>query len=388
MLEQLFRNRNIKNILKHIDHLEDEIIQEVWRICEIPAPTFLERQRAIYLERRLRETNFGDTYIDDEGNVICKRVVNDEKGILLVAHMDTVFPEETPIRVQRRGNVLAAPGIGDNGISLADFIFLAKLLEKPPVPLRKNIYLAATVGEEGLGDLNGMKHLMQHMANKIDTVFVVDADLSSVFDRAVGCRRYEVSCHADGGHSWYDFGKPNAIHILSELIARITQIEVPEKPKTTYNIGRIEGGTSINTIAGDAYFLLDLRSVDSKELTKLEERVFTIIDEHDYEIQTDLIGDRPAGYNSCNQNLVDMLLEIHDFLGTEDVKVEPSSTDGNISISMGIPTVTFGTAHKKNAHRRDEYILTDSVTSGLKLLLLAVMASQQLDFSGNSCTYI
>jgi len=359
-----------------------EIVREVIAICEIPAPTFDEAGRTQYVQERMLDLGLDQVVVDDLGNVVGR---HPGKGggptVLLAAHIDTVFPVETDVTVRSDGEVLRAPGVGDNSASVATMLHAIRLLREADVRLTGDILFAATVGEEGLGNLRGMRAVMESYGGEIDYVIALDGSLGSLVRQGVGSRRFRLTVTAEGGHSWGSFGSPSAIHGLGRMIAQLSEIRVPTNPKTTFNVGLISGGTSVNTIAAKAEAIIDLRSLDLEELKRLEERVRRIVADvcrhsgvgADFE----LLGDRPVGMIADDHPLCEVVRKVHKQMGIQ-TRSYPSSTDSNVPLSMGIPSVTVGVTLGGNGHRTDEYIHTAPLTRGLGQILLLLAAVQQL----------
>ncbi|HYG59648.1 MAG TPA: M20/M25/M40 family metallo-hydrolase, partial [Symbiobacteriaceae bacterium] len=311
------------------------IVDDVTAICQIPAPTFQEAERARFVRERMLWSGLTDVTMDDIGNVVGRfRGTGGGPVILLAAHTDTVFPLETDVTVRTDGEILRAPGVGDNSASVAVMLHAARLLSQEKPPLEGDVLFAATVGEEGLGNLRGMRRVMEDYGNEVDYVIALDGSLGSLVRQGVGSRRLRLTVRSDGGHSWGAFGAPSAIHSLGRIIGQISEIRVPSSPKTTFNVGLIRGGTSVNTIAAEAEAVIDLRSLDVEELKKLEERVRRIVADVCRVTQVtadfELLGDRPTGVISEQHPLCQMVRRIHHQMGIQ-TRCYPSSTDSNVS---------------------------------------------------------
>ncbi|RMF84326.1 MAG: M20/M25/M40 family metallo-hydrolase [Nitrospinota bacterium] len=370
----------LEPLFAYIERQQEDLIREIIQICEIPAPTFEEGRRAAFVAERMRALGLQQVEIDEIDNVT--GILEGNRAgptLLLNAHLDTVFPAGTDTTVTRKGGKLHAPGIGDNSTNLGALLFLARLLRENAVPFPGRLIFAANVGEEGLGDLRGIKRLMTTWAGKVDRVLVVDGKLGNIVNAGVGSRRYRIEVEAEGGHSWGDFGASSAIHALGEIISRIARLSVPAEPRTTYNVGKIWGGTSVNSIAEEAGGLLDMRSVSPEALARLEERVLQICDAVEKEFRVtvtrELVGDRPAASNQSNAGMVRLVRTIHQELGIPS-DIKPSSTDANVPIAQQIPAVTIGTYRGENGHRLEEFIYEDSLPLGMKQLLTVVLALQ------------
>jgi acetylornithine deacetylase/succinyl-diaminopimelate desuccinylase-like protein len=358
------------------------LVQEVITICQIPAPTFEEEQRAAYVLERMTALGLDEVALDAVGNVSGRiRGTGEGPVLLLAAHMDTVFPKETDVRVRSEGEVLRAPGVGDNSASVAVLLHVAELLRKSDVQLPGETIFVATVGEEGLGNLRGIRSAVERYGPEVDYVIALDGSLGSMVRQGVGSRRFRLLVNAEGGHSWGAFGSPSAIHSLGRMIAHISEIRVPTNPKTTFNVGTIKGGTSVNTIAAQAEAVIDMRSLDLEELKRLEERVKRIVTDVARQTgvatQMELLGDRPVGMIPEEHPLCQLVHTVHQRLGIQ-TRSYPSSTDGNVPLSLGIPTVTVGVTLGGNGHRFDEYIHTTPLSRGLGQVLLLILAAQEL----------
>ncbi|MDF2630787.1 MAG: putative peptidase [Symbiobacteriaceae bacterium] len=359
-----------------------DLVREVIAICEIPAPTFEESGRTVHVQRRMSEMGLSEVVVDEIGNVVGRsRGTGGGPNILLAAHIDTVFPRETDIRVRTDGEILRAPGVGDNSASVATMLQAIRLLRASDLALSGDLLFAATVGEEGLGNLRGIRKVMDTYGEQIDYVIALDGSLGSLVRQGVGSRRFRLVVTGDGGHSWGAFGTPSAIHGLGRMIAQISELRVPTNPKTTFNVGTITGGTSVNTIAARAEAVIDLRSLDVEELRRLEEKVRRIASDvcrhMGLSAEFLLLGDRPVGMIQEDHPLCQIVRRVHQQMGIQ-TRSYPSSTDSNVPLSMGIPAVTIGVTLGGNGHRTDEYIHTAPLTRGLGQILLLMLAAQQL----------
>ncbi|NLA60551.1 MAG: M20/M25/M40 family metallo-hydrolase, partial [Firmicutes bacterium] len=288
---------------------------------------------------------------------------------------------ETDLTVKRNGNLLAAPGVSDNTASVCQMLMVGRILARN-VPLPHPVILIANVGEEGLGDLKGARYFCDHVEEydfegfKIDPASLVflniDGGLDHIVNQGIGSRRLRVTYRGEGGHSWGAFGKSSAIHGIGTAIAKIAQIKVPEKPKTTYNIGVVEGGHSVNSRAQSAWMLIDMRSVSAEHLKALENEVRDILtqaaDETGTTYDVEVVGDRPTGTLSPDSPLIRTLTELGKEYGI-DYRLTASSTDSNIPLAKGWPSVTMGFKRSENGHRTTEFLYIDSLVPGVKLLL-------------------
>jgi tripeptide aminopeptidase len=378
-LTGLMRDATVAQALRWIDAHTDQIVGEAIRICEIPAPTFEEAERAAYVRDRFVQLGLSDVTIDAAGNVRGRRPgAGGGSGLAVGAHLDTVFPKGTDVKVRRQGDRLAAPGIGDNSVAVASLLGMVGALNAGGVRTAGDLYLTCNTGEEGLGDLKGMKAFVADVKDKVTALVALEGmKVNRIIHIAVGSRRYKVTFTARGGHSWGHFPSPSAIHIMGRAIAEISRLEVPTDPKTTYNIGVVRGGTTVNTIASEAEMLVDMRSVDIGALADLERRVLGIIErsaaEGDGRAQLDLVGDRPAGSIPAHHPVVETCKAVHRALGLQTF-TEASSTDVNAALGVGLPGVCISITEGANEHRLDEYIETGPIPTGMKNILLTTVA--------------
>jgi tripeptide aminopeptidase len=340
-------------------------------ICETPAPTFQEQQRAICIADIWRTIGLSPV-IDSAGNVLAKLPGGQGPRVLVAAHLDTVFDQHTNVTVKEKADRWYAPGIGDNSASLAvlSYYLETALRENLPYP---NLTLAATVGEEGLGDLGGIREVLK--AETFDQVIALDGHLGTIVNKAVGSKRFAINITAKGGHSWGDYPSPSAIHALADMVSSLGKLVIPHEPRSSFNIGQIEGGTSINAIAEQAWFNLDLRSLDSSVLESLEQdalrRIRRVAREHNVEADIKPVGDRPAGL-SPNAHLVEVANNVLRHLNMP-VKITASSTDANAAMALGLPAIAFGVYKGGDAHRLSEWLEPKSLVTGF-LALEALMA--------------
>jgi tripeptide aminopeptidase len=324
------------------------------RICVVPAPTGNEWERARLVASLCQEQGYAPE-IDAIGNVYIRRG-NREDGpvLMLLAHTDTVFPQTTPISVERQGDILRGPGIGDNSVNVAAMICTLAVLDELERESDADIVAVATVGEEGLGNLLGARVAVERYRERLGAVIAIDGSLGKLVHVAVGSKRWRITVSRPGGHSYGDFGTPSAIHGLGRIIAALAQLEVPQQPKTTFNVGLIEGGTSINTIAPHASALLDLRSTDSAALNQIADQARRTIEQSvglGLSTEIAILGERPAGMRSQSDPLVQLAAEAITWVGRKP-KYEASSTDANIPISLKIPAVCIGITQVESMHTR------------------------------------
>jgi len=340
------------------------------RICEVPAPTGHEQERAQFVATLWRERGYTPE-IDAVSNVYIRRGQHEQLPILmLLAHTDTVFPQTTPISVTRQGDILRGPGIGDNSVHVASMLSVMDILDELAIETPVDIVAVADVGEEGLGNLRGARAAVERYREKLGAVIAFDGGLGKITHIAVGSQRWRITVRGPGGHSYGAFGTPSAIHGLGRIIAALAEVVVPQEPKTTFNIGIIEGGTSINTIASHATALLDLRSTDTTALNRVASEVRTIIEQRagpGLQTEIEILGERPAGQRSQSDPLVQLAAQAITWLGIEPT-YGASSTDANIPISLNIPAVCVGVTHGERVHTLEEYLHVPPIGDGLAQL--------------------
>lgn len=356
---------------RYIQENKQKILDLAVELCQIPSPTGHEEKKADFIRQWLKGISGRDADLDEAGNVIYTLPASGSGSFFVyAAHMDTVFGEETTICPSIAGNRILAPSIWDNSINIAGLLFLVRWMEKAGIPPRRNILFVFDTGEEGYGNLKGIRYLFESWKGRICGLLAVDIGYDGVIDKAVGSRRYSVLIETKGGHSWLDFGAENAIAIASQIIAGLYSIHLPPAPKTTYNAGIIKGGTSVNTIAGASEIQIDLRSEDAKCLSELENKFLQIVEgfqSPDVNIYCTLTGDRPCGSGSPTSDLMARVIRIRQELGL-GLDFGAGSTDANIPLSLGIPAVSFGVCNGGDAHTLQEYIETDTLETGIRHL--------------------
>ncbi len=340
------------------------------RICEVPAPTGNEWQRAQLVASLWQERGYTPE-IDAVGNVYIRRGQREHHPVLmLLAHIDTVFPQTSPIAVVRQGDILRGPGIGDNSVNVAAMISALDILDELGLETATDIVAVADVGEEGLGNLLGARTAVERYREHLGAVIAIDGNLGKITHGAVGSKRWRITVRGPGGHSYGAFGTPSAIHGLGRIIAAIADLSVPQHPKTTFNIGIIEGGTSVNTIAAQASALLDLRSTDITALDHLADEVRTIVTQRagaGLTTEIEVLGERPAGELSQSDPLVQLAAAAITWLGMEPA-YGASSTDANIPISLNIPAICIGITQVERMHTLEEFLHIPPIGTGLAQL--------------------
>lgn len=387
---ELLRSASVRRAFQFFDRRAAEITDEHARICSIPAPPFGERERAEYLAEKFRQCGLQSARLDAEGNCVALRAGARQQPLLVVsAHLDTVFPPGTDFQVRRERGRLLAPGIADDGCGLAALVALLRALESCSIKTEGSLLFVGTVGEEGEGNLRGARYLLREgeWAGHVDAFISFDGPgLERITHAALGSRRYRVRMRGTGGHSWGDFGAANPVHAMGRAIARLAAYPAPTDPRTTFNVGRIEGGASVNVIPREAAMDVDLRSASSEELLRLDaffrRAVREAADDENagrragdppLELDMKLIGDRPSGETPVDTPLVRITEEATRAFGFRP-RLDRSSTDSNIAISLGIPAVTLGTGGTSgNSHTLDEWFDPRGRETGLKRALLVML---------------
>ncbi len=384
-IETIAQDGRIQAALAHFAESVHDIVDQAVAIQQIPAPTFAEAARAAYLERRFVAVGLVDVVQDELHNVYGRfpgAAPDNKPPIIISAHSDTVFPAETDLTVRREGAVVYGPGIGDNSTGVAGLLALAESLRLCGIRPLADIWFAANVGEEGLGDLCGMRAVVARFGAEAIYLVVEGGLFGQLSHQAIGVERFEISIQTAGGHSWGNFGQRSAIHELGRLIAAIDKFHLPVKPKTTYNVGIIEGGTSINSIAQSARMLLDLRSEEPERLAILVAEVEKLValrqKRPGVSVEMKQIGNRPAGLLRRDAPLVQQAAAALKFVGCQRVRYIASSTDANVPLSLGYTAVCLGLTESGNAHRLDEYMDSTRLFAGMSQLLLLTLSAAGL----------
>jgi len=383
----LARDPTIKAALEAAARNEPHFIEEQIRVCEIPAPPFKEEARGRELERLFKQLGLNDVRIDKAGNVLGVRPgAAAHPNLLFQAHLDTVFPEGTDVKVKRDGDILRGPGIGDDCRGLAMLMGVIQALNEARVQTAGTITFAADTGEEGLGDLRGTKELFNEtLKGQVDKFISVDGTGLGITNIGVGSYRYRATFKGPGGHSFGAFGLANPIQAMGRAIAKIDGFEVPSKPKTTFNVGRVGGGTSVNAIPSECWMEVDMRSSDKDSLetvnAKYKLAVQAAIDEENkrwkgrgpVSVANEVVGYRPAGSTPAVSAIVQTAIEVTKLFGAPG-DLREGSTDANVPMNLGIPAITIGGGGQGSAsHALDEnFNIKDSQLGTQRGILLAV----------------
>ena len=373
----------------------EKITEEQIEICAIAAPPFGEQRRAEHLRQKLNESGLAQTEIDEAGNCLALYEGQQSASVLVVsAHLDTVFPGATDLTLRRNGNRLLAPGISDDGCGLTALLALARALTVNKIQVETSILFVGSVGEEGEGNLRGVRHLFNagKWAGRIAAFVSLDgAGLEQITNGALGSRRYRVQLRGPGGHSWGDFGVANPVHGLGRAISSLASYPAPLDPRTSFNVGRVQGGSSINAIPGEASMEVDLRSISEDELVRLDAFFRRMVreaveqenstrrkDTPPLELNLNLIGERPSGETPPNSPIVLLAEEATRALDSKPV-LERASTDSNVPIALGIPAITLGAGGTSgNPHTLDEWYDPRDRHLGLKRALLVMLGLAKL----------
>ena len=389
---QLSAHHRIKAAMDKVVNYEDMTVSNHITLTETEAPPFKEAKRAKLFKDMLEKTGaFDSLWVDAVGNVLALRKGTEGQRIVcLDAHLDTVFPEGTDVKVRLRNDTLYAPGIGDDTRGLAILVTVSKTLKEMLIRTRDDILVVGSVGEEGLGDLRGVKYLFGPNGPQIDSWISIDGgDLGRVYNKGLGSYRYRVTFKGPGGHSWGAFGLVNPHHALGDAINRFVERAdqyTADGPRTSYNVGVISGGTSVNSIPFESIMEIDMRSVDPTRLDTMEQLLMLSIDEAlinqnkrkrlggELTVETVQIGNRPSGELSMSLPLIQRAIAATAYFGKRPL-LTTGSTNSNIPISLGIPAVTIGRGGVgANAHSLNEWWLNKEGYKAVQLALLLLVA--------------
>jgi len=394
VVDRVSNQTAVRNAQQFIDTDHERIVREIIAINEIPAPPFKEADRARAFAQMLRESGLANVEIDPEGNVLGLRKGTGSGPLVAVAaHLDTVFPEGTDVRVRREGNRLLGPGVGDNSRSLAVMLAIVRALESANVQTTGDILFVGDVGEEGPGDLRGMRYLFQkgRYKDRIRMFISIDGagNGSDIVNGALGSRRYRVTFRGPGGHSYGAFGLVNPTYALAKAMDRLSKVSVPSTPRTTYNVGVIGGGTSVNSIPNEVWMDVDLRSESPQQLNKLAEEFIkqaraAADDENKarstnqgrIEVDAKVIGERPSGITPADSPIARLAAAAVSKFGLLPT-FSVGSTDANIPISLGVPALTIDSGGSGGrAHALDEWVNVEKGSSvrGINLVMTTVLA--------------
>jgi len=370
-----------QDVLTYIEDHATEAKQLLMELAQIPAPSHHEEKRAVFCKVWLEANGAKGVFIDDALNVVYP--VNCDNGgpvVVVMAHTDVVFPDTEALPLKVEDGKICCPGVGDDTANLVALLMAAKYVAQMGItPHGCGMLFVANSCEEGLGDLKGSKKIMQTYGGRIREFISFDGYSNGVVNKAVGSKRYEVTIETEGGHSYGRFGNPNAIAYMASLINSLYSLKVPQRGKTTYNVGVISGGTSVNTIAQNATMLYEFRSDDRLDLAEMEEHFNAAIAYYRTKgitVDAKLIGDRPCmgevdpvRHGAMVERAANAIFEHFGF----EAGTHSASTDCNIPLSMGVPAICLGCCLGDGAHTRQEYVYEDSLVPGLKLCLDLVL---------------
>ena len=390
-IQKLAKNKKIQKAFEHIQAMDPITMERHIELTEIEAPPFKEEKRGLVYADYFRTVGLDSVWIDEVGNVLgMLKGSEGKKTVALDAHLDTVFPEGTDVKVRIKNDTLFAPGIGDDTRALSMLLTIIESMKVTGVQPKDNILFVGTVGEEGLGDLRGVKHLFRENGPQIDSWIAIDGgEIGRVNNKGLGSYRYRVTFKGPGGHSWGAFGLANPHHALGEAISNFVVAAdafTAEGPKTSYNVGVISGGTSINSIPFESIMEIDIRSIEPSRLDAMEallQQAVNVALVHqnglkrrgpDLTVLIDKIGNRPSGELSDTLPLIQRTLAATTYFGTQPYLTR-GSTDSNIPISKGIPAVTIGRGGKGGkAHSLEEWWLNKEGYKAIQLAMLIVLS--------------
>lgn len=394
-IQAILAREDTKAAFAALDRGHDATVAELIELTEIPAPPFMEEKRAEVLRAKLEALGLQDVGIDEEGNVTAIRrgSAGDGRFVALIAHLDSVFPEGTDVTVKREGTTLRAPGIGDDAKGLSAMLAYVRAMNEAGITTRDDLLLVGSVGEEGEGDLRGVRYLFTkgQYKDRIKASLALDGgNIGTITNGATGSKRYRVTFKGPGGHSYGAFGLVNPAYAMAEAMSAFSRIDVPDEPKTTFSIGVIGGGTSVNSIPTELWMLVDMRSVSVDELARVEGRFLDIVQraadtenfarstrEGPITAEAVLIGDRPAGSTPEDSPLVQSLVATLRAFDVEPT-FNTSSTDSNLPMSLGIPAATVGRGAEGKSgrsHSLDEWVDVEkapdvaALSTGLAMVL-------------------
>jgi acetylornithine deacetylase/succinyl-diaminopimelate desuccinylase-like protein len=403
-VERILASPAFKTAAATIDKEHGRIVEDGIKLAEIPSPPLNEAARAKVYEKMFKDAGLANVQIDEEGNVlgVRKGTRGDGKFVVVSAHMDTVFPAGTDVKVKREGTKLRAPGIGDDTMSLSVLLGFVRAMNAAHLKTRDDVLFVGTVGEEGPGNLRGVRYLFTkgQYQGKIKSFFSVESGgVDSITNAGVGSKRYHITFNGPGGHSFGAFGLVNPMFALGQAASEFSRIQVPASPKTTYSIGLIGGGTSVNSIPVSAWMDVDMRSESLAELKRVEDRLLKIVQdaaagenfarstkEGKITVDAKLVGDRPAGETKLDSPLVQATKAAIE-AGGYKFSYRSSSTDSNMAMSLGIPALTIGRMgpdKSGRAHSLDEWIDVEKapMVKAMTTCLSIILATTGVELDG------
>lgn len=369
--------KNKDRIYKFAEDNEELAYKLLKELCLIPAPSFHEEKRAEYCVEKFKSFGF-DAYVDEKYNAVCPiNCENSNKITVLCGHTDTVFPDFEPLPYEERDGKIFCPGVGDDTAAVVALILIAKYYSENNLIPKNGLLIVCNSGEESIGDLKGTRQIMKDFEGRIEKFVSIDSDLLHVYSDCVGGYKFEITAKVQGGHALGDFGRKNAIAVLSQIVTEIYEISLPQKEGYiySYNVGVIEGGTSVNAIAQEAKMQCEYRANKLDYRKVLEEKFNSIIDSvkaDDVEISIRTLSDRPCA-NNVPKELQEKLLTDCEAIIREvtnkSTERHSGSTDCNVPMSLGIPAAAIGVMHGEGEHTREEWLEKASIPIGLKVAL-------------------
>lgn len=387
-MRKLLEDKHVLEALQYIKDDNARTFQELLAMCQIPAPSYQEKKKAEYVMRKFMEIGLEDVYMDEVYNVFGSiKGEGNGPALMLAGHTDTVFPMDTDLTIKQEGTRYTCPGINDDTRAIAELFTIARSMLASHIRGNGDIIFCANVCEEGLGDLRGVKHIFGK-PNVLDGFVTIDNFVTAgIIYTATGSQRFQVKFHGAGGHSFSDFGIPNPIHAMGRAISRIADFQIPKLPKTTFNIGVVKGGTSVNTISAEAEMLVDIRSDSKEELERLVNEMKRAVrlavelenqrwnSEKIISADIELIGVRPAGQQKKDCTIVRAAWDAAEVLGLNPELRAESSTDANIPIALGIPAIAVGRGGEEGGiHTIHEWHDPTNAYVGAQKNLLLILA--------------
>ncbi|MCH7399844.1 M20/M25/M40 family metallo-hydrolase [Belliella sp. DSM 107340] len=390
-VEKLAKKKEVQDAFAYILEIDEQTIADMITLTEIPAPSFEEAAKGLVFAEMLRNAGADSVWIDEVGNVIALRKgKKSDKTIVIDAHLDTVFPMETDVTVKQRGDTLYAPGIADANRSLAMSIALMKTLVHQNIKTIHDLWFVGSVGEEGLGDLKGMKHLFREGGHTIDAFIAIDGGgIDGIVNGGIGSLRYRVTFKGSGGHSYGAFGIGNPHNALANAISSFVpkaDLFTKEGIRTTYSVSVLGGGTSVNSIPYESWMLVDMRSESQERLQGIKNLFLESIEEglekensiirsgDSLTVDIENVGDRPSGLLESEHSLVQQSMAVANYLTGKQSRLSSSSTNSNVAFSLGIPAVTIGRGGQAGGgHSLDEWFLNKDGYLGLQNALLLIL---------------
>lgn len=357
---------------KPCEKLVDALIEETIAIQQIPSPTFEENERAAYVEKRFLDQGYEQVVMDSCCNVYGRIAGGKNRPVVVSAHLDTVFEKTCDLSIQKTKDRIYGPGIGDNSLGVACLVMMKQILDSLDAIPAGDIILAANACEEGTGDLKGMKAVFSETIRHDPIAYIALEGTSGarvIYTKGIGSKRYRITARGQGGHSWNDFGNSSAIHAIVRLGAELTRLKPSKTPVSTFNIGVISGGRSVNTIAQEASLLLDLRSESQTGLKDLTDQTLAILDSFympDIAVTHELIGDRPSGAAPEDSGLIKLCRDVFIETGFHPVEMKAGSTDANIPFSKGVSAVCIGIADGEDAHKESECLIINNLDKSIE----------------------